>query len=106
MVFCGHGITKIRAELMSTLAQILLLLLNMVWFFIIVQVIMSLLINFQILNRHQPVVMQVYHGLNQILEPLYRPIRRILPRAGVLDFTPLVVLVCVSILRIVVVNNF
>ncbi len=71
---------------MSTLAQILLLLLNMVWFFIIVQVVMSLLINFQILNRHQPVVMQVYHGLNQILEPLYRPIRRILPESGGVGF--------------------
>ena len=46
-------------------------------------------------------------GLNQILEPLYRPIRRILPRAGGVGFhAPWLCWFACPILRIVVVNNF
>ena len=38
---------------MLSLFQILLLILDIVWFFIIAHVIMSWLINFQVLNLHQ-----------------------------------------------------
>jgi len=41
---------------MQSLYQILMLLLDIVWFFIIAHVIMSWLINFQVLNLRQPLV--------------------------------------------------
>ncbi|MEX0306390.1 MAG: YggT family protein [Ruegeria sp.] len=90
---------------MLSLIQILLLILDIVWFIILAHVIMSWLINFQVLNLHQQLVAQIWYGLNRILEPIYSPIRRILPNMGGLDLTPLVVLVGVYALRIILINN-
>lgn len=90
---------------MLSLFQILMLILDIVWFFIIAHVIMSWLINFQILNLHQQFVAQIWYGLNRILEPLYTPIRRILPSMQGLDLAPLVALVAIYALRIILVNN-
>ncbi|KMK65501.1 YggT family protein [Puniceibacterium sp. IMCC21224] len=90
---------------MQSLFQILMLLLDIVWFFIIAHVIMSWLINFQVLNLRQPLVAQIWDGLNRLLEPLYSRIRSVLPPMGGLDLAPLVVLIAVYALRIVLANN-
>ncbi|WP_339769234.1 YggT family protein [uncultured Pseudosulfitobacter sp.] len=90
---------------MQSLFQILMLLLNIVWFFVIAHVVMSWLINFQVLNLRQPIVAQIWYGLNRLLEPVYSRIRQILPPMGGLDLAPLVLLVGVAVLRIVLMNN-
>jgi YggT family protein len=90
---------------MTSLLQILLFLIDIVWFIVIAHVIMSWLINFNVLNRHQPLVWQIWTGLNRVLEPIYGPIRRILPDMGGLDLSPIVLLVGLYALRVVLVNN-
>jgi len=90
---------------MQSLFQILMLLLDVLWFFIIAHVIMSWLINFQVLNLHQQLVAQIWYGLNRILEPIYSPIRRILPPMSGLDLAPLVALIAVYAVRIILMNN-
>ena len=45
-----------------------------------------------VVNRHQPMIHQLWYGLSRATEPLYRPIRRVLPNMGGLDFAPLVVI--------------
>ena len=90
---------------MLSLFQILMLVLDIVWFFIIAHVIMSWLINFQVLNLHQQLVGQIWYFLNRILEPLYGPVRRLLPNMGGIDLAPLVVLVAVYAVRIILMNN-
>lgn len=90
---------------MTSLLQIVLLILDILWFIIIAHIIMSWLINFQVLNLHQPLVAQIWQGLTRVLEPLYGPVRRILPPMQGLDLAPLVVLLGVFALRIVLVNN-
>ena len=90
---------------MQSIAQILLLILDVVWFIMIVHIIMSWLINFQVLNLYQPIVRQIWDGLNRLLEPIYQPIRRILPNTGGLDLAPLVALIGVYAARIIILNN-
>ena len=90
---------------MTSLFQILMLILDVAWFLILAQVIMSWLINFQVLNLRQPLVAQVWQGLNGLLEPLYRPVRRILPPMGGLDLAPLVVLIGIYAIRVILINN-
>ncbi|MBC7158177.1 MAG: YggT family protein [Rhodobacteraceae bacterium] len=90
---------------MQSLLQILLLILDVVWFVMIVHIVMSWLISFQVLNLRQPLVAQIWDGLNRLLEPLYGRIRRFLPAMGGLDLAPLVALIAVYALRIVLVNN-
>lgn len=90
---------------MQSLLQILLLVLDVVWFILIAHIIMSWLISFQVLNLRQPLVAQVWDGLNRLLEPIYAPIRRFLPAMGGLDLAPLVLLIGIYALRIVLINN-
>lgn len=90
---------------MTSIYQILMLLLDILWFFIIAHVVMSWLINFQVLNLRQPLVSQIWYGINRLLEPLYAPVRRVIPNMGGIDLAPLVVLIAVAIARIVLVNN-
>lgn len=84
---------------MFMLYQILDLLLGVVFTIMLVHVIMSWLISFQILNLRQPLVYQIWDGLNRLLEPIYRPIRRVLPDTGALDLAPLVAFIIVIALR-------
>ncbi len=86
---------------MTSLLQILFLLLDVVWFVVIAHVIMSWLISFQVLNTRQPIVAQIWYGLNRLLEPLYGPIRRALPNMGGIDLSPMVVIIGIIVLRIV-----
>ena len=67
------------------------LILDVIFFIMIVHIIMSWLINFNVLNLRQPLVAQIWSGLNRLLEPIYTPIRRILPDTHPLDLAPLVV---------------
>ncbi len=90
---------------MNSLFQILMLLLDVLWFIMIAHIIMSWLINFQVLNLRQPIVAQLWYGLNRLLEPLYEPIRRFLPPMGGLDLAPLVALIAVYAIRIILINN-
>ncbi len=90
---------------MTSLYQILMLVLDVVVFIILAHVIMSWLINFQVLNVRQPLVAQIWYGLNRLLEPLYSPVRRLLPAMGGLDLAPLIVLIAVYALQIVLRNN-
>ncbi|MCC5974950.1 MAG: YggT family protein [Rubellimicrobium sp.] len=90
---------------MTSLFEILMLILGIARFFILAHFIMSWLVNFQVLNLRQPLVAQIWFGLNRMLEPVYGPIRRILPSMGGLDLSPLVALILVYALEIVLRNN-
>ncbi|WP_378948195.1 YggT family protein [Paracoccus sp. R86501] len=90
---------------MGTLYEALQLILQVLWFIMIVHIIMSWLINFQVLNLRQPLVAQIWDGLNRLLEPIYSPIRRRLPDMGGLDLAPLIVFIVIIILQRALANN-
>lgn len=90
---------------MKSLIEILLLVADVAWFIMIAHIIMSWLINFQVLNLRQPIVSQIWYGLNRLLEPVYGRIRKFLPDMGGLDLAPLVALIGLFAIRIVLQNN-
>ncbi|AJE44745.1 YggT family protein [Celeribacter indicus] len=90
---------------MLSLLQIILMILGVVKFVMIVQIVMSWLINFQVLNMRQPLVYQIWEGLTRLLEPIYRPIRRILPPMNGLDLAPLIAFIAIYAIEIVIRNN-
>ncbi len=90
---------------MLSLIQILLMILGVVKFVMIVHIIMSWLINFQVLNLRQPLVYQIWQALNALLEPIYSRIRRILPPMGGLDLAPLVAFIGIYAIEIIIRNN-
>jgi YggT family protein len=84
------------------LLQIVDLLLSVLMWIIIIQAILSWLVAFNVVNTSNDFVRQVLYALDRMTEPMYRPIRRIMPDFGALDFSPLVVLLIIQILRSIV----
>lgn len=87
---------------MLAIYDLLQLVLGVVYTIMIVHIIMSWLINFQVLNLGQQLVAQIWYGINRLLEPLYQPLRRILPNTHPLDLAPLVALIAVIALRAII----
>lgn len=90
---------------MQSLFDILLLILGIAKFLVLAHFIMGWLVNFQVLNIRQPLVAQIWYGLSRVLEPLYAPIRRVLPQMRGLDLSPLVVLIVIYAVEIILRNN-
>ena len=90
---------------MGSLIIVLLFIIRIVWWIVLAHVIMSWLISFNVLNTRQQLVWQIWTGLERLLEPIYAPIRRVLPSLGGLDLAPLVVLLIIYALRVILINN-
>ena len=88
---------------MIVILQIVQVLLNILWWVIVIQAILSWLIAFNVINTQNDFVRSIWLALQKITEPLYRPIRRILPDFGALDLSPLVVLLIIYILSTIVI---
>lgn len=84
---------------MLALYQILDLLLRIATYTILIQAVLSWLIAFNVVNTYNDFVRSIWQALEKMTEPLYRPIRKILPDFGALDISPLVVLLLIHILR-------
>lgn len=90
---------------MNTIIQILLYLLTILWWIIIIQAVLSWLIAFNVINTHNDFVRNVWTTLERITDPIYRPIRRVLPDFGALDLSPIVVLIIIQVLDIALRNQ-
>lgn len=90
--------------LFYTLYQIVDYLVNIIVFVVIVQFVLGLLIAFNVVNMHNQFVAAVYTALNAILEPLLRPIRKIMPNTGAIDFSPMVLIIGLTVLQIILAN--
>ena len=90
---------------MITILEVLLMVLRAAQFVILAHIVMSWLINFQVLNLRQPLVAQIWYGLNRVLEPVYGRIRRMLPDLGGIDLAPLIVLIAIYALQRLIINN-
>ena len=85
--------------MLAALVEIIDLLLNVLFWIIIAQVILSWLLAFNVLNTGSNGVRTFAVALDRITAPLYRPIRRILPDFGGLDFSPLVILLLIEVIE-------
>jgi YggT family protein len=85
--------------MLSALVSIADLLLNVLFWIIIIQVILSWLLAFNVLNTSSNGVRTFAVALDRITAPLYRPIRRLLPDFGGLDFSPLVILILIEVIE-------
>jgi YggT family protein len=79
--------------------NILEILLNVAWWILVIQFVLSILIAFNVINTYNDFVASLWNGLRTITEPVYRPIRRILPTTGGIDFSPMVVIILILIIQ-------
>jgi YggT family protein len=68
---------------------------------VIIGVIVSWLISFEIINTSNEIVAGVSNFLYNVTEPVLQPIRRVLPNLGGLDFSPMVLVLILYFLQMV-----
>ncbi len=79
--------------------QILSMLLWLLSIIIIAQAVLSWLVAFNVINTHNDFVRSLLYALDRMTAPLYRPIRKLLPDFGGIDFSPIVVLLLIWVLQ-------
>ena len=90
--------------LFVTLSQIIGYLISVIIILVIVQFVISLLFAFNVVSMHNQWVAAIYRSVNALLDPMLRPIRRIMPDTGAIDFSPLVLIVLLNIVNIILGN--
>lgn len=78
---------------------------QLIFWIVIGHVILSWLISFNVLNMNNQFVYQLYTNLDRLLEPMLRPIRKILPNMGGLDLSPIILLIGVQFLEILLIGT-
>ena len=85
--------------MLLALVDIANLLLTIVTWVIIIQVVLSWLFAFNELNTSSGGVRAFAIAIDRLTAPLYRPIRRMLPDFGGIDFSPLVILILIQVIK-------
>jgi YggT family protein len=61
--------------------------------------VMSLLITFNVINMRNNFVEALWRAVNALLDPILTPIRRIMPNTGAIDFSPMVLIIALTVLQ-------
>ncbi len=91
---------------MIFIGQILILLLKIFFWIIILQVVLSWLIAFDVINVRNQKAVNLIQLLNKITDPVFRPLRKFIPSIGGIDITPIIVIFAISILQNIIANIF
>lgn len=83
----------------AAIAFLINILIDLFIWVVIIQAVLSWLFNFGIINPHNRAARQIYDGLTRLTEPVFAPIRNILPAVGGLDLSPIVVLIGIQFIR-------
>lgn len=84
-------------QALIVLYQIVSMIVNVLIMLIIIQFIIGLLFAFNVIGRNE-FLASFYDGINRLLDPVLRPIRRLLPDTGSIDFSPIVLILLMNIL--------
>ena len=90
---------------MTSLVNLLHTLLDIYKWCLIVYVVMSWLIAFNVVNTHNRFVFTVNDFLFKITEPALRPIRRFMPNLGGVDLAPLILILLIWFAQDLLVRN-
>ena len=91
---------------MIALLSFIAMVITLYMWVIIISVIMSWLIAFNVINRHNQFVYMIADSMQRLSEPALRPIRRALPDFGGLDISPVVLILGLIFLRDVVIGSW
>ena len=88
-------------QALYTLYSIIEVIANVIMMLVIIQFVIGLLFAFNVVNNRNEFLAAFYTSINRFLDPVLRPIRRILPDTGAIDFSPMVLLVLLNVILIV-----
>ena len=77
-------------------------LIGLIQLVLLIWVVVSWLIAFDVLNLRNPTVYRINTALDRIVAPFLAPIQRVIPSIGGLDISPLILLLLLGALKILV----
>lgn len=78
---------------------VLLIILDLYFWVLIVWVVMSWLIAFDVINTRNQFIYQLNYFLFRVTEPALKPIRRFMPNLGGIDISPMVLILAIYFLQ-------
>ncbi len=84
---------------MMALLSVLIMLIDVVIWMVVIQAILSWLVAFNIINVHNGVVRSILMTLDRLLDPLLKPIRRVMPDLGGIDLSPMVLVLALVLVQ-------
>ncbi|HZD24687.1 MAG TPA: YggT family protein [Alphaproteobacteria bacterium] len=90
---------------MYALIQLIATVIDLYIWIILIQVILSWLVAFNVVNTGNRVVYMIGDVLHRLTEPVLGPIRRILPNLGPVDISPVILILVLYFLRNLVVYD-
>ena len=84
---------------MAIIGELLLFLLSVFYWIIIIQVVLSWLVAFDVININNGKARNLIVGLNKLTEPVYRPLRKFIPSIGGIDLSPIIIILGIFILQ-------
>ncbi len=88
---------------MRAVLDVILIALQLYAYVIIATAILSWLIAFNVVNIRNDFVRSIWMLLNNLTEPVLRPIRRAMPNLGAIDISPVILLLLVMLFERVIV---
>jgi YggT family protein len=93
------GSALAKAVEMDILLELVLRILEIYKWVVILAVIVTWLVQFNVVNTHNRFVYAVSDFLYRITEPALRPIRRVIPFVGGIDLSPIVLLLAIWVIQ-------
>lgn len=90
----------------SAIGGLLILLLNICFWIIIVQVVLSWLITFEVINIRNQQAANFVRLLDRLTAPVYGPLRKVIPPIAGIDITPIIVIFVIELLKSLVFRSF
>ena len=84
---------------MNPFLELFFNVLDLYKFILIVWIVLSWLISFNIVNRFQPFVSKLYNFLEQLTDPVLKYLRKYIPLIGSIDVTPIIVFIALNFLK-------
>lgn len=91
---------------MALMGALLKLAIDVYIFVIIIQVALSWLLTFEVINANNPQAQNLIRLMRRLTDPLYRPLRKYVPPIGGIDITPLILIIGLSIVQGFIVQLF
>ncbi len=91
---------------MGIIGQILLFFLDICFWIIMLQVVISWLIAFEVINVRNAQAANFVRLLDRLTAPVYTPLRKIVPPIAGIDLTPIIVIFAIYLLKNLVVRIF
>ncbi len=92
--------------MLEALIMIIGYLSQIVFVVVMVSMVLGMAIMFNFVSMQTPFVAALYTALNAILDPVLRPIRRFMPDTGMLDLSPIVLIIGLQVLQFILIGLY